>query len=113
MFQLNDEVFKSDYVRVGDTVKRRLSQPTESLILERNAELRKDPGAIKDLEFGRWVGTIPLNDYEALCRKYPELSAGDGKQRQECLLKILNSEEGRKYLVQPKKRENRIYTGGA
>ena len=111
MFTLNDEVFKSDYIQLGDKLQRRLTQPSESIILERNAELRKDPGAIKDLSFGRWVGTIPLNDYEALCRKYPELKHGDGKQRQTCLMKILNSVEGRKYLVQPK-RENRIYTGG-
>ena len=108
MKPIYDEVFKSEFHQSSDgKLTRVLSQPSEEIILNRNKELRKNPGAIKDLSFGRMVGSIPLNDWEMLCRKYPALTRGDSKQMQAQLMKILNSEEGKKYLVQEKK-TNRI-----
>jgi hypothetical protein len=94
-----DEVFKADYEIHGDQLVRRLTQPTENIILNRNAELRKNPGAIRDMSFGRMVASIPFNDYEFLRRKYPELVYGDAEQRQKCMYKILSSSEGARFLV--------------
>lgn len=97
-----DGVFKSLIRTEGNKITRILTQPTEEIILERNNELRKNKGALRDLSFGRQVASIPLNDFEMLRRKYPDLTEGDAEQRQNRLTKILSSSEGRKYLVQDK-----------
>lgn len=36
------------------------TQPSEKLILERNQQLRNNPGALKDLSFGRKIADIPM-----------------------------------------------------
>lgn len=56
---------------------RELSQPSRSLILERNAQLRREPGAVRDLSFGRLALTIPLEDWAELREKYPDLASKD------------------------------------
>ena len=94
-----DEVFKSEYEVQGDKLVRALTQPTENLILERNNELRKNPGMIRDLSFGRWLATIPFNDIEALRRKYPELVHGDAQLVAQTWMKIFHMPEYRKFLV--------------
>ncbi len=94
-----DEVFKTEFKYDGEKLHRKLTQPTEELILERNKQLRNNQEVQRDLTFGRQVASIPFNDYEALKRKYPELAKGDSQQRQKTLLRILNSSEGKKYLI--------------
>ena len=98
----NDEIFQIKLKQEGDKLIRTLHQPTNNIILERNNELRKNPGAQKDLTFGRQVANIPFEEYEMLRRKYPDLIHGDSEQRQNRLMKILASSEGRKYLTQDK-----------
>jgi hypothetical protein len=100
MDKLFDGVFQSEVKIEGDEVVRLLTQPSADIILERNNELRKNKGALRDMSFGRQVASIPLNEFEMLKRKYPDLVDGDAQQRQMRLMKILNSSEGRKYLVQ-------------
>lgn len=94
-----DEVFNSVLERNGDRMVRALTQPTQDLILNRNAELRKNPGALKDLTFGRQVASIPFLDYLKIKKDYPDLDKMDGKSRSALLLKILNKPENRHYLV--------------
>jgi hypothetical protein len=95
-----DEVFKVQYERQGDKMVRAMTQPTEELILRRNKKLRQNPGVLKDLSFGRLVANIPLNDLEALKRKYPELAHGDAELRSLTMMKILQMPEYKKFLVQ-------------
>ena len=63
------EVIRSDlhYQEHTGVLTNRLTQPTENLILDRNAELRKNPGVIQDLGsqgedgvWGRQVASIPF-----------------------------------------------------
>ena len=70
-----------------------LDQPSRRLILERNAELRKNKGVLKDLSFGRQLASIPLLDYYALQRKFPKLKSTDGKERSEELMRVLRMPE--------------------
>lgn len=96
----SDGVFVSKrvYQPHEDRIYRQLSQPSRKLILERNAELRKND-VIKDLSFGRFIADIPLIDMENLRKKYPDLASHDSKIRSKALFNLLNSPEGRIYLV--------------
>lgn len=76
-----------------------LDQPTRRLILERNAELRKNKGALKDLSFGRQVASIPYLDYIALQKKFPKLKSTDVKDRSEEMMRILRMPEYKYLLV--------------
>jgi hypothetical protein len=84
----------------SNVMHRRMTQITEDIILARNYEMRKNPGILNDLSFGRKMASIPLGLWEAAKRKYPELNAPDNETRQKALLKFLKTEEGKKCLVQ-------------
>lgn len=104
-----DEVFRSDlhYQDHTDVVTHKLTQPTEDLILKRNAELRKNPGVIRDLgeqskdgSFGRQVASIPFIMYYKAIRDGYELNSGDKEHRLKEMFRFLQSEEGKKCLIQ-------------
>lgn len=104
-----DEVIRSDvhYDDSTDVLTHKTTQPTENIILERNAELRKNPGVIRDLgkqmnggTFGRQVASIPFIMYEAALRAGFELNSGDSEHRGKELFRYLKSDEGKKCLVQ-------------
>ena len=99
-----DEVFKSRmvYQPHEDKMYHELTQPTEDLILKRNAELRKNPGALRDFSFGRMAASIPLNVYEKALRDGYQLTCTDAQIRQKEIFRFLQSEEGKKCLVQDK-----------
>jgi len=83
-----------------DRVYRNLTQPTRNIILNRNKELRKNPGAIRDLSFGRQALSIPLADYEILKRKYPVLVNGSNAEKMKFYHKFIKSTESIPYRVQ-------------
>lgn len=103
-----DEVIRSDihYQEHTGVLTHKTSQPTENLILERNYELRKNPGVIQDLgkqsngTFGRYLASIPFIMYDAAIRAGFELNCGDGEHRSKELFRYLKSDEGKKCLVQ-------------
>ena len=76
-----------------------LTQPSRNLILERNKELQKNEGAIRDLSFGRQVASIPIIDYLALQKKYPKLRSKDGREKKAEMVRILQLPENKKFLV--------------
>lgn len=76
-----------------------LDQPSRKLILERNAELRKTPGTLKDLSFGRQLASIPVLDYYALRQKFPKLRSSDAKERSEEMMRVLRMPEYKYLLV--------------
>ena len=63
-----DSVFKSEvhYQDSTDVLTHKVTQPSEDIILARNAELRKNPGVINDFggkgsqTWGRQVASIPM-----------------------------------------------------
>ena len=99
---MNDEVFKSKlvYQPHEDKIYRELTQPTEKIILNRNAELRKNPGALKDLSFGRMAASIPFNVYEKAIRDGYQLNCPDKTIRQRDMHRFLQTVEGKACLVQ-------------
>ena len=80
-----------------------LQQPEHErkLILERNKRLQNDPGSMRDASFGRMVASIPLDDYQDLLRKYPELNdRSDARARSARLIRILQTDpDCKKYLL--------------
>lgn len=99
-----DEVFKSRLVHEDGMLYRELTQPSEDLILARNQELRKTPGTLRDLSFGRQVASIPLNMFEAALRAGYDLNCHDAKVRAKEMHRYLQSEEGKKCWVQDKRK---------
>ena len=106
---MQDEVFKSTlhYQEHEDVLYHQTSQPSENLILSRNAELRKNPGVIKDLgagkeggTWGRQVATIPLIMLEKAKRNGYDLFSKDAKHASNEMFRFLQSEDGKKCLVQ-------------
>jgi len=106
-----DEVFKSELIHQPheDKVYRKLTQPTEDLILNRNAELRKNPGALRDLSFGRQLASIPFNLWEKAIRDGYDLNSPDKVTKEREMYRYLQSPEGRTCMVQ----ENQLHRPGA
>lgn len=103
-----DDVFKSDvhYQDHTDELTHKLTQPTEDLILDRNRELRKNKGAIRDLgegseggTWGRQVASVPLIIYERAIRDGFELNSKDTKHAGEEMNRFLQTPLGKTCLV--------------
>jgi len=105
-----DAVIRSKYHFTPHTgvMTHETTQPSEDIILERNAELRKNPGAIRDLgdgkdTWGRQVATIPFIMLERAIRDGYDINSKDSKHGQRELMRFLQSSEGKKCLVQGKR----------
>lgn len=104
-----DGLFQSriKYQAHEDKLYHALSQPTEDLILGRNAELRKNPGAVNDFgkgtqSWGRLVASIPFIKYEQAKRDGFDLDCKDQQIAQQELNRFLKTTEGRMCLIQGK-----------
>ena len=97
-----DGVIKSRLMidSVDEVLHHERTQPTADLIYERNQELRKNNGVIKDLgaqsggSFGRMVASIPEIDMEWAKRNGYDLFGS-----QIDMVRFLQTERGRKCLV--------------
>ena len=94
------------YQEHDGTLTRIYDQPSATRILERNAELRKNPGAILDLgaqsggTFGRQIASIPeIVFYEALHTGYDLLNSDKVIAERE-MNRFLRSGIGKACLVQ-------------
>lgn len=105
---MRDGVFTSKFhfQEHDGQLTRVLDQPSKNLILARNAELRKNPGAIQDLgrqsggTFGRQIASIPeIVFYEALRDGYDLLSKDKDVAARE-MNRFLRSDIGKACLVQ-------------
>ena len=76
-----------------------MSTNIRQAILERNKQLRINPGAQRDLSFARQVLSIPELDHYYLIKKYPDLASPDGKVKQRALAKFMASSESAPYKV--------------
>ena len=79
-----------------------LLQPGRQAILERNAELRKNPDALQHLESMGLELTIPEVDYYILQQKYPELKSSCATTRSLAWAKFMRSSESDPYRVRPR-----------
>ena len=103
-----DEVIRSriHFQDHTDTMTHVTDQPSEGVILNRNAELRKNPGAMRDLgegseggTWGRSVANIPYIMLEKAKRDGYDLDSKDKEHRSKELFRFLNSEEGKKCVI--------------
>jgi hypothetical protein len=103
-----DGVIKSEFLTHIDEVCHKQTQPSEGLILARNAELRKNPGVIYDLgeqdgsTWGRMVASIPMNMFEKAIRDGYALNNADVNIAADAMTRYLKSTEGQLCLVQGK-----------
>jgi hypothetical protein len=104
-----DEVIKSElHHHHGDnTLTHVATQPTEGIILARNAELRKNAGALNDLganseggSFGRLMASIPIIMYDKALRDGYDLNSKDKTVADLEMMRYLGSTEGRMCIVQ-------------
>ena len=103
-----DEVLRSDihYQEHTGVLSNKLTQPTEQLILDRNAELRRNKGAIQDLGaqsgegvFGRQVASIPLILFEKALQQGYQLNSKDSEFAGTETMRFLQSDLGKCCLV--------------
>lgn len=100
-------IFKSTFVEHCDEFAHQLEQPTENIILSRNAELRKNPGVIKDLghgseggTWGRQLASIPIILFEKAIRDGYDLNNRAADISASEMARYLKSVEGRTCLIQ-------------
>lgn len=107
-----DNVIKSDFHYQDHTgvLTHKMSQPSENLILERNAELRKNPGAVNDMSFGRQVASIPMIMYEKALRDGYDLNSSDHKFAGTEMNRFLQSSDGKMCLIQAPREGRKIIT---
>ena len=100
MIKLSDGVLERHIELDSNGLARScILQPSRNLILNRNAELRKNPGVIKPLSFMGLAVTIPLEDWHDLKAKYPDLGSSDHDTQQAAFSKFLSSSEANIYRV--------------
>lgn len=98
-FDIVDREYR--FVPHEDKLYSRLVMSTNirQAILERNKQLRLNPGAQRDLTFGRQVLAIPELDHAILIKKYPDLASPDKDIKQRALAKFMASSESAPYKV--------------
>jgi len=104
-----DEIFRSEFLEHGTELCHKMTQPTEDMILARNARLRNNPGALHDLgkdneggTWGRQVASIPLIVWDKALRNGFDLNSRDSKVAEKELLRFLQTTDGKMCLVQGK-----------
>jgi len=81
------------------------TQPSEDIILSRNAELRKNPGSIQDLgaqsgeSWGRQIASIPEIMYNRAIRTGFELNHTNQQHAAAEMRRFLATSEGQKCLI--------------
>jgi len=85
------------------------TQPTEKIILERNAELRKSPGVVRDLghgseggSWGRQVASIPFIMFQKALKDGYDLTNKDAKHAANEMQRFLATSDGKLCLMQGK-----------
>lgn len=101
-------VIKSEihYQEHDGQLTHKMTQPTEDLILSRNAELRKTNGALNDLghgspdgPWGRQVASIPEIMFHKAIKDGYDLMSTDAHINQKEMQRFLLSPEGKMCLV--------------
>ena len=114
---MNQGVFKSEFITEDSKLIHRTTQPTEDMILARNARLRQNPGAINDLgknndggTWGRWCASIPMIVYDSAIRNGFDLNSKDAKVAAKEMSRFLATPIGKACLVQDN--DKKYHLGG-
>lgn len=84
----------------NEVLHHQTSQPSEKLILERNARVRREK-PLRDLTFGRQVASIPFITWEWAVRHGFDLNCPDRDIAQKEMFRFLKTtDEGRACMVQ-------------
>ena len=108
MNTINDGVISSEIKFEQGHIVHKTTQPTEGLILERNAELRKNEGVIQDLgaqsgeTWGRQVASIPFVVWEKALRAGFQMTHRDSSFANKELFRFLQTPEGQACLIRGK-----------
>ena len=83
-------------------IVREIIQPDRNIVMSqiREEEKAAHSGQIKDLSFGRYVGSIPMVDILKLQKSHPDVFSPDSDTARKATIKFMNSSEGRQYRVQ-------------
>ena len=84
--------------------KSHSTQHDRSAILERNAELRKNDGAVRTWDFGKLELDIPITDFKVLAKLYPGLDDPRHPDHKYQMRKFLKSPASAPYRVIEQKR---------
>lgn len=112
-----DEVFKSELNFEHDHMVHKLTQPTENLILERNARLRNETGVVNDLsddegqDWGRWEYCIPYIIWWKALRDGFQMTHKNKEFAHKEFLRFINTPEGKACRVTSGMKK--IYVGGS
>lgn len=103
---MNNGAILSEFLFEDEKIIHRTTQPTEDLILERNKELRKNPGIIKDFganneggSWGRQLASIPIIIYERAIRDGFDLNNIDKSIATKEIYRFLQTDIGKACMV--------------
>jgi len=99
-----DGVLFASWRMEGTQLVRRVTQPSESLILQLNEQIRSEPGAVRAMDWGKLYLQIPRRALLALRKKYPDLSSPHSHTRTQAWHKFLRSSESDPYRLQHRSR---------
>lgn len=83
----------------GDKAVVITHQPTRRLILDTAAELRKAGGVADQQGLGRWALSVPLEDWQRLRGKYPDLASTDAAIKSRAWLAFIASPEAAPFKI--------------
>jgi hypothetical protein len=95
--------FKTEHGGKRTTLVKETTQPERDLILGSIAEERKAASlgdGPKDLQHGRYLGSIPLLDFMNLQESHPDLFSPDAEIARKATIKFWNSSEAELFRVQ-------------
>lgn len=104
MRESDGELFADWRIQQGNLV-RRIRQPREDLILDANAELRKNPDALRTLPGMGWALCIPELHWLRLRKTHPELFAPDATTQQKAWHRFIASSEADQYRIRDRRRQ--------
>jgi len=81
------------YCEATGEVLHELVQDDRDIILARNAELRKNPDAVRDLSFGRLLASVPNEDWEWFLRQNKGFYQMPKEERDKRLMAFLKTTE--------------------
>jgi hypothetical protein len=92
-------------VEVEDGIaKSHTVQPNRNAILDRNNELRKNPGVVRPWEFGKLALDIPHADFKMLGKFFPGLDNPGHPDHKYQMQKFMKSPAADPYRVEERKR---------
>ena len=104
MLRSFDGSLLSEWTIEGGRLVRRQAQPSEDTILNFNADLQKNPYALRKLTSMGWELNIPELHYHRLVKRFPALGSLDSKERTEAWRKFIGSSESDPYRVRSRRK---------